>query len=306
MFYTHAIVRGIEVVAKFPWKIGIVTFMIFPELLKSDVGAGDKIRTLLDDPFFEVFEVAPMRDEEWSKIAHAVKEKEFALALQPEVLVRGKNPSSLSEEERKSVVKSFIDEIRRAGERGMKAVALCTGPNVTGPEREKAIEALIKTLRELAEEASKYGMNVYLETFDQVWDKKRLLGPLPEAVKVIERVRETHRNVYIMWDLSHAPLLNEDPEVLKSYPDYIGHIHIGCAKKVDDKLYDWHPGFYRPGALNTEKEVAKLLEVLHDIKYRGAVSFEIKPEQGQEPLEVLHAAKSVLIRAYQLFLEAKL
>ena len=185
----------------------------------------------------------------------------------------------------------------------MKAVALCSGPNVEGADREKAIEAMVKTLRELAEEASKYGMPVYLETFDYQWDKKRLVGPIDLAAKIVERARETHRNVYLMWDLSHGPLLNEDPEVLKSYPDLIGHIHIGCAKKVDGKLYDWHPGFYRPGALNTEHDVAKLLEVLKDIGYRGAISFEIKPEGDQSPYEILNAAKGVLLRAFQLVLE---
>jgi len=277
--------------------------MLFPELLKSDAGAGDKIRSIAGDPFFDLFEVAPMGDAEWAKLKDIAREKEFALALQPEILVRGRNPSSVNEDERREVVKAFVEEIRRAGERGMKAVALCSGPNVEGADREKAIEAMVKTLRELAEEASRYGMAVYLETFDYQWDKRRLVGPIDLAAKIVEKARETHRNVYLMWDLSHGPLLNEDPEVLKSYPDLIGHIHIGCAKKVDDKLYDWHPGFYRPGALNTEHDVAKLLEVLRDIGYRGAISFEIKPEGDQSPYEVLNAAKGVLLRAFQLVLE---
>ena len=303
MLYGFIVRKGYEIVARLPWKVGIVTFMLFPELLKSDTGAGDKIRSIAGDPFFDLFEVAPMGDAEWAKLKDVAREKEFALALQPEILVRGRNPSSINEDERREVVKAFVEEIRRAGERGMKAVALCSGPNVEGADREKAIEAMVKTLRELAEEASRYGMAVYLETFDYQWDKRRLVGPIDLAAKIVEKARETHRNVYLMWDLSHGPLLNEDPEVLKSYPDLIGHIHIGCAKKVDDKLYDWHPGFYRPGALNTEHDVAKLLEVLRDIGYRGAISFEIKPEGDQSPYEVLNAAKGVLLRAFQLVLE---
>ncbi|RLG85090.1 MAG: hypothetical protein DRO18_06320, partial [Thermoprotei archaeon] len=159
------------------------------------------------------------------------------------------------------------------------------------------------TLSSLAERASKYDLPVYVETFDYQWDKKRLLGPIDFSAKVIEKVRESFKNVYLMRDLSHGPLLNEKPEDLKSYADLIGHIHIGCAKKVNDKLYDWHPGFYRPGAINNEYDVAKLLSVLHDIKYRGAVSFEVKPEEGQNPLEVVSAAKAVLLRAFQIFLE---
>ncbi len=306
MFYAYAKVKGIEVVAKFPFKIGIVAFMIFPELIKSDKDAAEKLKVIIEDPFFELLEVGYIGDEEWSKIAAIKADKEFARALQPEVLVQKYNPNALDEAERKKAEEVLVRETIIAGKRDMSAVALCSGPVVPEDKKEKAISALVKTLKAIAEAASKYNMPVFLETFDYAWDKKRLVGPLPEAVKIIDKVRASYKNVYLMWDLSHGPLLNEEPEILKSYPDYIGHIHMGCTKKVEDKLYDWHPGFYRPGALNTEKEVARLLAVLHDIKYKGAVSFEVKPEADQHPLEVLNAAKSVLVRAYQLFLESKL
>jgi len=306
MFYTYAKVKGIDIVAKFPYKIGVVTFMLFPELLKSDKGASEKLKVVIEDPFFEVLEVGYIGDEEWNKIAKIGTDKEFARALQPEVLVKKYNPNALDESERKKAEDILVKETIKAGERGMCAVALCSGPIVPENKKDTAINSLVKTLKAIAEAASKYNMPVYLETFDYAWDKKRLIGPLAEAVKVIDRVRESYKNIYLMWDLSHGPLLNEDPEILKSYPDYIGHIHIGCAKKVEDKLYDWHPGFYRPGALNTEKDVAKLITVLHDIKYKGVVSFEVKPEENQHPLEVLNTAKSVLIRAYQLFLESRI
>ena len=57
MFYTYAKVKGIEVVAKFPFKIGIVAFMIFPELIKSDKDAAEKLKVIIEDPFFELLEV---------------------------------------------------------------------------------------------------------------------------------------------------------------------------------------------------------------------------------------------------------
>ena len=302
MLYAGVVKKGIEIVAKFPWKIGVVVFMLYPELLKSDEGAGDRVQEIVHDPLLDLYEVAPMRDEEWKKIAHYVGYKSFALALQPEVLVRGANPNALDEEERKKVSSRFVAEVKRAGDRGMIAVALCSGPVVSEDKKERALKALEKTLSELAEAAVQYKMKVFLETFDYDKDKRRLIGPISLAARVVEGVRQNYTNVYIMWDLSHSPLLNEDPEILKSYPDLIGHIHIGCAKKVNGKLLDWHPGFYRVGALNTEREVAKLLSVLHDIGYRGAISFEVKPEEGQTPQEVLATAEAVLLRAYQIFL----
>ena len=294
--------------ARFPWDIGIISFMVFPELMRSSEGAADKIRVLLEDPYFDLLEVMIIDDGEWRKISelNRVYGKKFALGLQPVVLTRGVNPSAINEDERKKSVEILIKEVRVAGERGYRAVGICSGPNVEGPEREKAKEALIKSLVELGAEAAKYGMNVYLETFDVAWDRKRLAGYFEETAKIIEKVREQAKNVYIMWDLSHAPLLNESPEKLRSYPELVGHIHIGCAKKAGDKLLDTHPGFYRPGALNTEVDVAKLLTTLSDIGYRGAISFEVRPEEGQHPLEVVNSSKGVLLRAFQLFLESRI
>ncbi|NPA96377.1 MAG: sugar phosphate isomerase/epimerase [Crenarchaeota archaeon] len=306
MLYAGVRKRGLELVARFPWRIGVVVFMLYPQLLKSDEGAGDRILEIIHDPVIDLYEVSHMRDEEWSKVASFVGYKTFALALQPEVLVRGLNPNDLDESKRRAASAELASLIRKAGERGMVAAALCSGPNVPNEKKAKAIESLVKTLRELAEAASHYKMNLYLETFDYNRDKKRLIGPIDLAARVIEEVRQTHPNTYIMWDLSHSPLLNEEPDVLRSYPDLIGHIHIGCAKRVDERLVDWHPGFYRPGSLNSEIEVAKLLAVLHDIGYRGAISFEIKPEEGQTPREALASAKAALLHAFQLFLKGSI
>ncbi|MEL9940540.1 MAG: TIM barrel protein [Ignisphaera sp.] len=307
MLYGYIKKNEFEIIARFPWDIGIVSFMVFPELMKTSEGASEKIRVLLEDPYFDLLEVMIIDDVEWKKIneLNRLYGKKFALGLQPVILTRGVNPSATDEAERMKSVEVLLREVRVAGGRGYKAVGICSGPNVEGSEREKAREALIKTLVELGSEAAKYNMNLYLETFDVAWDRKRLAGPLQETVKIVEKVREQAKNVYIMWDLSHAPLLNESPDLLKSYPDFIGHIHIGCAKRVGDKLLDTHPGFYRPGALNTEQDVAKLLTVLSDIGYRGAISFEVRPEEGQHPMEVVHTAKSVLLRAFQLYLQAE-
>jgi len=307
LFYTHSQKDSIDIIVKFPYKIGIVTFMVFPELLKSDEGAADKIRLLAKDPFFDLLEVAPMSNAEWIKLQDYLKglnrKIDFALGLQPEILVRKYNPSAVNEDERKKAEEVLVKWVDIACARDMCGVALCSGPVVPETQRGKAVESFIKTVSAMAEKASKCNIPIYIETFDVIWDKKRLLGNLEFAAKVIDEIKSSYPNVYLLWDLSHGPLLGEKPEDLKSYARYLGHIHIGCSKKVGEKLYDWHPGFYRPGAINDEHDVARLLRVLLDIGYRGAVSFEVKPEEGQLPMEVVYTAKSVLERAFQIVLE---
>ena len=304
MFYTYVPKKDLDVLAKFPYKVGIVTFMAFPDLLQSENKA-EKLKPVIDDPFFDLLEIPSINDQEWQSIqdyVHSTRgSMNFALGLQPKVL-GGVNPSSTNEEERKKAEEILVNEVEKAGERGIIGVEVCSGPYTE--EKEKAKEAFVKTISTMATKASKYGISIFVETFDASWDKRRLLGPIDFSAKVIEEIRETHNNVYLLWDLGHAPMLNETPEVLRQYGDLIGHIHIGCTKEAGGKLYDRHPGFYRPGAINTEKDVMELLTVLHDIKYKGAIGFEIKPEEGQHPLEVIHTTKSVLMRAFQMYLDS--
>ena len=309
MFYAGIYLDGAEVAARFPYSIGIVTFMAYPSLLKSDEGASRLIRKLIDDPFFDLLELPPVSVGEWQGISEAASKSgrrvSFALGMQPEILVRGLNPSSLVEEERREAEERLVALAGEACSRGYTGVALCSGPNVPEADRGRALESFKKTVSAIAEKAGECGIPVYIETFDTDVDKKRLIGRLDLAARLVDELRGSHGNVYILWDLSHAPLLGEKPEDLRGYADLIGHVHIGAAKMVEGRLYDYHPGFHRPGAVNDERDVAALLSVLHDVSYRGAISFEVKPEEGQLSEEVIASSKAILVRAFQLFLEGR-
>ncbi|MBS7641649.1 MAG: TIM barrel protein [Candidatus Bathyarchaeia archaeon] len=306
MFYTSIYAKDVELVSKFPWKIGIVGFMVYPELQRTNTGVAEKLKSILDDRFFDLIELYDVSDEDWEILEKYRYRVDFSIGVQPDILAKGVNPSSLDESERIKAIEVLKNKIRIAGERGIRYLALCSGPFPDSNLVEKAKKALVNTLVELASHASKYGVTILLESFDTKWDRKRLIGSLADASEILEKVKARYNNVALLWDLSHGPLLDEKPEMLSKYRDLIGHIHIGCAKSIDGKLLDTHPGFYRPGAINDERDVARLLEILYDIEYKGAISFEVRPEEGQDPREVLATAKSVLVRAYQIFLERRL
>ncbi|RLE99750.1 MAG: sugar phosphate isomerase/epimerase [Thermoprotei archaeon] len=295
-------IRGVEIAAKFPWKIGVVSFMLYPELMKRSEGVAETIIKIAQDPYIDLIEVSKVSDKDWALIKERATEVEFARGLQPMIL-GGLDISSLDEETRRKALDALKKEIEHDVKYGIKAFGICTGKDPGEAKRKEASEKLVDSLIELTSIAKNYGAVILLETFDRKWDKKLLLGPIGEAAQVVEKVREVNNNIKLLWDLSHAPMLEEKPEDLKPYADLIGHIHIGCTKRVEDKLYDWHPGFYRPGALNTVDDVAKLLEVLLDIKYGEAVSFEVKPEENQLPEEVFYTAKQVLTEAFIKILE---
>ncbi len=306
MFIAHVRKKGLEGSFKFPWKVSIVAFMANPKLFKAEE-VGETVRFLASDPFFDMLEINNLPDEAWREVEEALastRRVEVALGLQPMVLIEKKDPCALDEKARAEAVAELKRWIDIAARRGIDKVAFCSGPD-PGPEnREAAKDALIKSLKEVVAYAKERDVFVILETFDRDHDKRLLIGPIDEAVEVAREVREEYDNFGLMWDLSHAPMLNEKPSDLARAKEYLAHIHVGCTKKLPDgSLKDWHPGFYRPGALNGVEEVKELIKALLDIGYKGAVGFEVKPEEGQDWREVVQAAKGVLYTAYCKFLE---
>jgi hydroxypyruvate isomerase len=288
--------------AHFPWRVSIVAFMANPPVLKEDIPAlKETFSALTSDGFFDMIEVQALSQEAWQAVSPILSSStvEVVFGVQPLVLMQGYNPSSLKEEERKRAVAKLVEVVRTAASRGVTKVAFSSGPD-PGPEnREAARDSLVKSLKEITAEAKKLGVTIILETFDRDWDKKQLIGPIREAVEVAKEVKADFDNFGLLWDLSHGPMLNEKPGDIKVAKDYLAHIHIGCTKKLPDgRLVDWHPGFYRPGAINGVNEVADLLKVLLEINYGGAIGFEVKPEEGQHWLETVQAAKGVLYSAY--------
>jgi len=291
---------GLDIVATLPWKVSVVAFMANPSLQREEQ-VEETLAALASDPLFDIVELLPMSDEAWRRAEPLISRHgvEVAVGVQPLIISQGFNPSALDEGERRRAVEMLVGAVRTAASRGARLVAFCTGPDPGPEDREAAKDALVRSIAEVAPEARRLGVTLALETFDRDWDRRRLLGPLREAVEVAEEVRGEHPNFGLLWDLSHAPMLNERPSDLRAAREYLVHVHIGCAKRLPDgRLADTHPGFYRPGAVNGVEEVAELLRTLLEIGYRGAVGFEVRPEEGQSWREPVEAAKGVLYTAF--------
>ena len=293
--------KGHEVYLNFPWKVGIVLFMAFPETARGE-NLDSVIQYMASDTFFDLIEIPPYEESKFLELVNSAREAGLAvaLALQPEILGKQLDIASLDETQRRKAVDVIKERIVLAHKAELSTVAICTGRDPGTSERKKALDVLKNSLKELCSFALKHNVSILLEMFDRDYDRKLLLGPFEEAVSVVKSVHEDYTNIKLLWDLSHAPMLNETPDVLRKAPELIGHIHIGCAKRVNNGFKDTHPGFYVAGSVNVVEDVAKLLQVLHDIGYRGAVSFEVKPEEGQSSYEIVNSAKGVLMHAASL------
>ena len=299
MFTVDFFYRGLPISSRFPWKIGIVSFMAYPSMMRGEGDIVDYIKTIAEDPFFDGVEVCALTDYQWGLVEPLLKGR-VVRCLQPDILMKRLNLNSLDNEVRREAVGYVKKEVEVAAGRGVRMVALCSGPDLGVERRDEAKSLLIESLSEVCRYAADRDVNILIESFDREHDKKLLIGPVDEAIDIIREVRRYGgRNMGLLWDLSHAPMLNEKPGDLRKAQEVLMHIHIGCAKEVEGRYLDTHPPFFIKGAVNKVEDVASLLKVLLELGYSKMVSFEVKPEAYQTSEEVINGVKGVLMTAYR-------
>jgi len=288
-------------------KVGLIHFMAFPETIKGEGPIVETVKRIAEDEFFTAIEITWMKDPEVRKQVRRMLDTsgmKVGYGAQPAVLTIPLNPNSLDEEERRKAVEVLKGQIDMAHEMGAKRMAFLSGKDPGEEDREAAVEALVKTTRELCDYAAEKGMGITLETFDRDIDKKALIGPSELAAEFARRVNRA--NFGLMVDLSHMPLLNETPtESVWLVKDYLVHAHIGnCVLDSNHPAYgDQHPRF--GVGENDVEDVAEYLDALLDVGFLNTddppiVSFEVKPMEGEDPDLVIANAKRVLIQAWAM------
>jgi sugar phosphate isomerase/epimerase len=293
-----------------PWeafcKLGIVHFMMYPQVMRGEGPILETAQKIAADDFFQVIEIAPVKDTEVLKDLKALAESAQMLVgfgAQPGLLTNKLNLAALDEAERTKAVENVKNSIDQAYMVGARILALLDGPNsYPGQDKvEEATEAVIKSLSELCQYAKDkakgngYTLYISVENFDQDIEKKSLLGPTAFAAEVIGRVKKEHENIGLTVDLSHLPLLRETAdEALTAAAEHVIHIHVGNAimrDKQQEGYGDQHPGFGVPGGENDVPELVDSLKALFKIGYFSkklptpmpVVTFEAKPLSHETP-----------------------
>jgi sugar phosphate isomerase/epimerase len=306
-----------------PWEaymdLGIVHFMLFPECLGGDGPVVETAARIATDDFFRVIEVRPVNNPEVRAALKALADTallRIGVGAQP-ILLRGKlNLASLEEAERAKAVAAMKEAIDQAYFFGARIMALLDGPGSNPGEGNKAAatERLAESLKELCayaqEKATDYTLFLSLEIFDHIIDKKSLIGPSRDAVKLAEMVKKSYSNFGFTHDLSHLPLLGETAEeALTITRDHLIHAHAGnCVMRdTTSSLYgDQHPRFDVPGGENGVAELAEYLRVLFAIGYfskklptpKPVLTFEVKPLPGETPDVLIASTKRVWREAW--------
>jgi len=285
-------------------KVGIVQFMAFP-----DPGL-DSIREIAEDEFFGAIEITTLPGGIRAEVAKLLATSKLVVGYgaQPVQLSEKLDINSLSQEQRELAVSRLKSAVDEAYALGAGKLAVLSGPAPPVEQRDKAKELLIDSLVQICSYAkSKGNLGIILEIFDGEVDKKCLIGPTAEAVKIAAEVRKHDPSFGILVDLSHLPLLGESSEyAIKTAGNYLVHAHIGnCMLK--DKSHpaygDKHPPFGTAGSENDVAELTLFLKALLDAGYIGegkqnVVAFEVKPLSGESPQVVIANDKRTLLEAW--------
>jgi len=292
---------------------GIVSFKAFP----LEQGTGPIIESLskiCEDSFFSAVEVGWIKEPLVRDEARRILEQshlEVCYAAQPAMFSQKLSINALDPEARRRAMNQMKNCIREAAQLGARWVRVFSGKD-PGPERRgEAKKILVDSLLELCAFAEDYNHpGLTLKIFDRAIDKEFLIGPYQDALDVVGAVRRSFPAFGLLVDLSHFPLLEEDPAVVvPALRPYLVHVHIGNAYIRDRRNVaygDLQPRFDFPDSLVTVDDVRAFFRLLVDLEFfnptdRPVCSAEVRPLVAGERSELIVAnAKRVMAEAWAL------
>ncbi len=293
-------------------KPGLVHFMIYP-VIKGEGPILESLKSIIEDDYFKVIEITWIKDPVIRKKAKQLLETsgiEVKYGAQPRLLTQKLDLNSEDEPARLRAVQEIKDAIDDATSFGLSDIGLLSGFFPGEEKKELGMDLLEKSLLDICDYASSKSANIVLEVFDQVVDKKCLIGSAAEAAEIASRITRQYKNFGLLVDLSHIPLLGESPsQALQPTKEFVKHIHIGncyTANESDPAYGDNHPRFGYPGGANDVPEIVDFLKELFAIGYLKKdgsqpmpVSFEIKPVEDEDPELVISNSKRKLAEAWR-------
>ena len=293
-------------------RVGTILHVSYKQLGSGEGPILECLKKIVTDPYFEVVEVAHMKDAEVRKAAADMIARGHMTSSyggQGRMLGAGLNINDLNEEGRRKALASLKEGIDEAYEMGVEDFAFLAG-RYEEETKEESFQALLKSTRELCKYAkSKGDMPVLCEVFDYDIAKKSLIGPVDMVKRYAETICAEYDNFGLMVDLSHIPMLHETiEESLLPVQQYIRHAHMGntVIKSPECPAYgDEHPRFGFPNSENDVEELVAYLRLLLKIGFlneekRPIVSFEVKPFGEEDPDICLANAKRTLDLAWEL------
>ncbi|GIX13213.1 MAG: xylose isomerase [Paracoccaceae bacterium] len=296
-------------------RVGVVHFKAYPGLEAGVGPLAETLEKICADDFWTAVEVGWMKDYRVRNTCRQLLDQSHlsvAYATQPKVLSNKLNLNHPDRGERMKAVEAVKSAVDEARQLGAEVVRLIAGRDPGDEKREEAKKLLIDSLRQILDYAAeeKDGLAFTLKLFDRAIDKKNLIGPAPDAIDIARAIRPDFPNFGLLSDLSHFPLLGENPdEAIPMLAPWLESVHLGNCVFRDrghPAYGDIQPRFGIPGGETDTAEVVTFFRALRKVGFfdkpqRPIVSAEVRPVMAGEVSEVILAnAKRVIRDAWAL------
>lgn len=264
--------------------------LFFP--LMSDENAVARIVERIGDiEFYRGFETGIIHD---ARIARRVldlaerKKSKVTQWLTFELLKDHLNLSSLDKDLREKSIAHACELVHIAASCGTTKLALVSGSDPGDALRDEAKQAFAEALVRIGEQTRRYpGMLLQVEPLDRFAHKCQLIGPTPETVEWMARLRPDCPNLYLAWDSAHVALNQEDLSAsLEQAAPLLSQLHL--ANAILDPRHggygDYHMKFGAPGFLTPDMAAGIIRAALRlDFPAElGAVSIAIEMRTGAQ------------------------
>ncbi|MFA6286742.1 MAG: sugar phosphate isomerase/epimerase family protein [Opitutaceae bacterium] len=281
----------------------IILGEVYPEPLRGDHALDKALSDIAAEGYFRRVELPLVESDSFAALVRSTRRKgDLAVTLwTSEILARENlNLGCCDETRRRASVARLRSLMERASECEADCVGVLSGPDPGQPRRDEGSRQLVRSLVELGRIAEDLkGVNLAIEPLDRGAHKNGLLGPTDEAVKVIERVRQSTGRVFIGWDSGHALLNEEDPVAsLQMAAPWVYQMHL--SNPVTDRSSPLHGDHHYPvGPVGdgTEIQFRGILEAAARLPLAlspMSVAVEVRTQNQATPGETVAHCRAVL------------
>lgn len=269
-------------------EFGLVTYLLYPELVDGDVGAVIGALDAIDaSSDFGTWEIPWRADGVFGRddVRRRLKGKRLLIGTQTTFIQTGLCLSCADSGVRSRARQSVTDAIALAARLGAEWVAVWGGDSTDAQPADR--ERFVDELRPLAAFATERRVRLLLEPFPRCSFAGSVVATLADAQSVCDEVP----GLAIMFDPAHHQL--EGGELPPISWRHVGYVQL-CAGGRDDSggAVDSHPLFGAPGSMATLQDIGV---VVHEAKlagYRGPYTYEVKAGPG-ERVGILRALESI-------------
>lgn len=294
-------------------KVGLVYSQAYPDSFTSDENFIENFQKVSLDPYFDATEFHSPKDRAIRKECIKILQDSGMYKIYMGTVEFGNadaNMLSWDKSVRNEALRISCRLVDDALEWEAEEVMFFSAPDVGEEHRKEAYKYLEEYYINLANYITSQGkIRLRMEVNDRNPIAKNFLcGPIAEATVVCQNVRKHYPDFGLVIDLSHVPLLEEEPrETVLKAEDMFVHAHVGtCVKDPKSELCgDMHPGFQTEGSENDVNDVVEFIKAgiesgaISD-KDPMPLSIEVRPYGTQTTDDVVEYAKKLLTQAWKL------